>query len=72
MRTRIIFNIDTYKCGNPPSILRGRYNLSPPHNRVDYECLSSKHRLIGPSFISCEHGKWKSNPPVCLEDSGLY
>jgi len=27
--------------------------------------------LIGPSSLSCEHGKWNNNPPVCLEDPGI-
>jgi len=62
--------IDSYACGNPPSSLGGRYYLSPYRNRVDYECLSNKHRLVGPSSIICDHGEWNSNSPVCLQDPG--
>lgn len=58
------------RCDNPPIIQNAEYHMSNNDSIVgtivEYTCVSSRFRLVGPKELEClPSGQYDSKPPYC-------
>lgn len=68
-----IINVCFYevqRCDNPPIIQNAEYHMSNNDSIVgtivEYTCVSSRFRLVGPKELEClPSGQYDNKPPYC-------